>query len=112
ASWYDHSARRCVQYRLPRTRAPTPSPSAQPAAGGLMSGSAVRQARLRSRRKRSPDLRVFGIEAYEQDLARALIAAGRLSPQATLRRQLVEAELAGLVQDFIERWRASDRWPE
>lgn len=73
--------------------------------------SAVRQKRLRERRRKDPDARIYRVEANEPDLARALIASDRLSAEATLRQQLVERELSALIRDFVERWRGTERWP-
>jgi hypothetical protein len=61
--------------------------------------------RQRERRRRDArGLRVFHIEANEHDLAEAMIANGRLTPEQALRRSLVEGELAKLVTDWIARW--------
>jgi hypothetical protein len=64
--------------------------------------AAYRQRRARVRRRQG--MASYRIEAHEHRLAEALIASGRLSEDAALRRALIEAELGALVEDWIARW--------
>jgi hypothetical protein len=43
-------------------------------------------------------------DIHEANFARALIDSGRLTPEETQRRSLLERELARLIKDFIDRW--------
>jgi hypothetical protein len=47
---------------------------------------------------------VLQVPVSEHALAAALVASGRLSPAEALHRANLQAALAGVVGDFIERW--------
>lgn len=62
-------------------------------------------ARARKRRvRRRQGVAVLHVETHEHRLVEALLAAGRLTPEQALRRQLVERELGKLVEDWTARW--------
>jgi hypothetical protein len=71
-----------------------------------MGSRADRRADRRARyaRRQAQGLVVFQVEAHEHALASALMASGRLSPSEALHRANLQAAVAGVVADFIERW--------
>jgi hypothetical protein len=68
--------------------------------GGTATAARARKARARRRQ----GLTIFHVEAHENRLAEALIEANRLTEGETLRRPLIERELARLVEDWCQRW--------
>jgi hypothetical protein len=64
--------------------------------------AAARQRRTRQRHRQG--LTSMRIDVHEDNFARALINSGRLTPEETARKSLIERELGRLIDDFNERW--------
>jgi hypothetical protein len=69
----------------------------------------TRQRCLRERRRKGQ--LPYRVVVSECDVAEAMIRSGRLSADETLRRDLVELALAGVIGDWIQRWRAHSVTP-
>jgi hypothetical protein len=65
-----------------------------------------RQARWRARVREGRA--IFKLDLAHDRVVEALIVSRRLSEDAALRRELVERELAAVVEQWVERWLAKN----
>ncbi|MDN3279099.1 hypothetical protein QWJ07_32880 [Frankia sp. RB7] len=64
-----------------------------------------RARRLRYVHRQADGRIVLKVEIHEHDFAKALQRSTRLTAKQTLIRSELELALAGIVADFVERWR-------
>jgi hypothetical protein len=60
--------------------------------------------RLRYARRQAQGRIVLQVEVSEHAFAAALMASGRLTPDQAIHRANLQAAVAGVIADFVERW--------
>jgi hypothetical protein len=60
--------------------------------------------RARYARRQMSGRIVLAVEVSEHKLASALMAAGRLTPNQAMHRGNLQAAVAAVIADFVERW--------
>jgi hypothetical protein len=71
-------------------------------------GAAVRRRQARWRARVRNGRAIFKLDLFHDRVVEALIVSRRLTEDAALRRELVERELAAVIEQWAERWLAKD----